>query len=72
MISETAMPCYVRNSQADLKSCTALGAFGTTAVTALTAQNSHGVAWTPLEVCQVMQVSQVARFGVEDSSGRVR
>ncbi|CAE7548782.1 thiED [Symbiodinium pilosum] len=29
--------------QADLKSCTALGAFGTTAVTALTAQNSHGV-----------------------------
>ncbi|CAJ1352769.1 unnamed protein product, partial [Effrenium voratum] len=29
--------------QADLKSCTALGAFGTTAVTALTAQNSRGV-----------------------------
>ena len=29
--------------QADLKSCSALGAFGTTAVTALTAQNTHGV-----------------------------
>eukprot|EP00913_Durusdinium_trenchii_P014670 g13763.t2 len=29
--------------QADLKSCAALGAFSTTAITALTAQNTHGV-----------------------------
>ena len=36
----------MKSPEADLKSCTALGSFGTTAVTALTAQNSFGATWT--------------------------
>eukprot|EP00439_Symbiodinium_sp_Y106_P010287 s2643_g1.t1 len=54
--------------QADLKSCTALGAFGTTAVTALTAQNSHGVQGIfpiPIDFLRSQMESVLTDFGTD-------